>query len=65
MSNFKNNISEEKIAAYLEGKQSLDDLTVLNAMANDIDLFEVMDIIQECDDMVDDVNELPYFEEQI
>lgn len=65
MSSFKNNITEEQIATYLEGKQSLDDLIILNAMANDIDLIEVMDIIHECDEMIDDVNELPDFKEQI
>lgn len=65
MSNFKNNISEEQIAAYLEGKNTMDDLSLLNAMANDIDLIEVIDIVQECDDMIDEINELSGFEEKI
>jgi len=65
MSDFKNNISEEQIAAYLEGKNTMDDLSLLNAMANDIDLIEVIDIVQECDDMIDEINELSGFEEKI
>ena len=65
MSDFKNNISEEQIAAYLEGKNAMDDLSLLNAMANDIDLIEVIDIVQECDDTIDEINELSGFEEKI
>lgn len=65
MSDFKNNISEEQIAAYLEGKNTMDDLSLLNAMANDIDLIEVIDIVQECDDTIDDIDELSGFEEKI
>lgn len=65
MSDFKNNISEEQIAAYLEGKNTMDDLSLLNAMANDIDLMETIDIVQECDDMIDEINELSGFEEKI
>ncbi len=65
MNEFKNNISEEQIAAYLEGKNTMDDLSLLNAMANDIDLIEVIDIVQECDDTIDDIDELSGFEEKI
>ena len=65
MNDFMNNISEEQIAAYLEGKNTMDDLSLLNAMVNDIDLIEVIDIVQECDDMIDEINELSGFEEKI
>ena len=65
MNDFMNNISEEQIAAYLEEKNTMDDLYLLNAMANDIELIETIDIVQECDDTIDDIDELSGFEEKI
>ena len=64
MSNFKNNITEEQVAAYLEGKGTLDDITFLNCMACDVDLLDTMDTICEMDD-IEEINELSSFGESI
>ncbi|MBO7489484.1 MAG: hypothetical protein J6T88_04315 [Bacteroidales bacterium] len=64
MNEFKYDISEEAVAAYLEGKGGIDDITFLNSLINDEEMKGTMDIIQEIDDM-DEINEFPSFEEGI
>lgn len=64
MSNFKNNITEEQVAAYLEGKGTLDDITFLNCMACDADLLNTIDTLCEMDD-IEEINELSAFDEGV
>lgn len=63
MNNFKYDLSDEQVAAFLEGKGTVDDITFLNCLANDIELLETIDSIQEMDDLPNELNELSSFDE--
>lgn len=63
MRNFKYDLSDEQVAAFLEGKGMIDDITFLNCLANDIELLKTIGSIQEMDDFPDEINELSSFDE--
>lgn len=63
MNNFKYDLSDEQVSAFLEGKGTIDDITFLNYLANDIELLETIDSIQEMDDLPNELNELLSFDE--
>ena len=62
MDNFKH-LTEEQVAAYLDGKSNLNEVDMLNILVDDADLLETLDIISEIDDMVDNINEIDDFSE--
>lgn len=62
MDNFKR-LSEEQVAAFLDGKSDINELDMLNILVNDSDLMDTLDIISEIDDSVDDIKEMDDFSE--
>ena len=64
MNNFKYDLTEEQLAAYLEGKGTIDDIAFLNCLANDMELMETIDSIQEMEDLPDEINEFSSFDER-
>lgn len=62
MDNFKR-LTEEQVAAFLDGKSDIKELDMLNILVNDADLLDTLDIITEIDDSVDNINEVDDFNE--
>lgn len=62
MDNFKY-LTEEQIAAFLDGKSDIKELDMLNMIVNDSDLLDTLDVISEIDDSVDNINEVNDFGE--
>ena len=62
MDNFKR-LTEEQVAAFLDGKSDINELDMLNILVNDADLLDTLDIITEIDDSVDNINEVDDFSE--
>lgn len=62
MGDFKQ-YSEEQIAAYLDGNYEIADIALLNALVQDQDLAEVLNVIEEIDcidsvDIVDNIDNI-------
>ena len=53
--------TEEQIAAYLEGKGGIDDIDFVNALIQDDELSEVIDIIEQID-IIDQVDNNDYLD---
>jgi len=62
MDNFKR-LTEEQVAAFLDGKSDINELDMLNILVNDADLLDTLDIITEIVDSVDNINEVDDFSE--
>lgn len=65
MKDFTCDISEEQLAAYLEGKDSFEDIDFLNYVVNDIGFAETIDTILEIDDTIDEITECLDYNENI